>query len=421
MQGLPSDWGQATLGEVARWGSGGTPKAGTSRYYGGAIPWAVIGDLTDGVVHDTAATITEEGLRESSAKMIEPGTLLVAMYGSIGKLGIAGRAMATNQAIAFAVPDTRSVSARYLFHYLRSQREALSRAGKGATQQNISQTVIKAWPIPVPSFDEQQRIVEVLEAQLSRLDAALASVQEVRRKAAQFRRSLLQAVFGGSGLLEELPICARKTLPLAELLEVSIGGIWGEPPGSSELDVSVIRVTEMRPQGAIDPSTAATRSITEKQLASRSLQEGDLLLEKSGGGPNTPVGRVGWVPQLDRPSVCSNFMMLMRADAEKVHSRYLHLYLTHLHDVGGTIPLQTASTNIRNIKTKEYLQIPVPVPVMGEQIEAVAVIERHLTRLQATLVAGDLVEARCAAFRRSLLHAAFTGQLTAEWREEDRV
>ena len=101
---LPRGWQWATFSDVAEWGSGGTPKADNPTYYGGSIPWAVIGDLTDGIITETATTITERGLADSAAKMIEPGTVMVAMYGSIGKLGVAGGPMATNQAIAFAHP-----------------------------------------------------------------------------------------------------------------------------------------------------------------------------------------------------------------------------------------------------------------------------------------------------------------------------
>ena len=102
--GPSATWRHLTLKDVAKWSSGGTPKAGTKEYYGGDIPWAVIGDLNDGHVSTTASTITEAGLANSSAKVVAPGTLLVGMYGSIGKMSIADVPMATNQAIACAVP-----------------------------------------------------------------------------------------------------------------------------------------------------------------------------------------------------------------------------------------------------------------------------------------------------------------------------
>lgn len=143
-RGVPTGWRLTTLGECFKWSSGGTPRRTEPSYFGGDIPWAVIGDLNDGVIAETQSSITEAGLHNSSAKWVEPGSVLVAMYGSIGKLAIAGRRLTTNQAIAFTKPDP--VDPKYLYYYLRSQRPSLARLGKGATQLNISQTVLKKFP-----------------------------------------------------------------------------------------------------------------------------------------------------------------------------------------------------------------------------------------------------------------------------------
>jgi restriction endonuclease S subunit len=195
---LPGSWQQSELGKVAKWGSGGTPKSGTRTFYGGEIPWAVIGDLTESWVSETAQTITKAGLDKSSAKIIEPGTVMLAMYGaSIGRTGIAAVNMATNQAIAFAVPVDGVMDNQYLLKYIQSQKEDFVRAGQGGAQPNISQTVIKPWPIPVPPIAEQKKIVEILEEQLSRLDAALAVADAIERKTSATRRSLLHIAFTG--------------------------------------------------------------------------------------------------------------------------------------------------------------------------------------------------------------------------------
>ena len=111
---LPPGWRLTTLDDVAEWGSGGTPKRTEPTFYGGQIPWAIIGDLTEGPVTDTSTCITEAGLENSSAKWVEPGSVLLAMYGSIGKLGLAAIPLTTNQAIAFAQPKD-GLSAKYLF------------------------------------------------------------------------------------------------------------------------------------------------------------------------------------------------------------------------------------------------------------------------------------------------------------------
>lgn len=185
------------LDEVASTASGGTPHTGTASYYGGHIPWAVIGDLNDGLVSATAKTITVEGLNASSAKWVEPGSLLVAMYGSIGKLGIAARRLTTNQAIAAITPDATVLNTRFLYYRLMADRQSLIKAGKGGAQSNISQTMLRSWMLPVPPLDEQVAAVRFLDRALSALDALDVAVAEVDARCSLLHRSILNAAFAG--------------------------------------------------------------------------------------------------------------------------------------------------------------------------------------------------------------------------------
>ena len=186
-------WTSSTLGELGEWGSGGTPSKTNPAYYGGDIPWLVIGDLNDGLVVRAETHITEEGLRNSSAKLVEPGTVLIAMYGSIGKLGIAGIRCATNQAIAFCAPDLSRVTREFFVMILKSVREELLAKGHGVAQKNISQRILRAHPVSLPPVAEQREIiakVDQLMALCDRLEAVQAE-QESRRDrlmAASLRR-----------------------------------------------------------------------------------------------------------------------------------------------------------------------------------------------------------------------------------------
>ena len=166
---LPKNWAKTTLGECFEWGSGGTPTSSVKKYYDGNIPWLVIGDLNDNYINTSDKTITQFGLENSSAKLVPKGTLLLAMYGSIGKLGIAGMSLATNQAIAFAL-ENKEINTKYLFYYLLSVRSSLNLLGKGATQKNISQSIIKDFHFPLPPLSEQHRIVEKIEEIFSELE-----------------------------------------------------------------------------------------------------------------------------------------------------------------------------------------------------------------------------------------------------------
>lgn len=179
-------WKEYTLGEIGTWGSGGTPAKTHPEYYDGDIPWLVIGDLNDGLILKSENKITELGLRNSSSKLLEVGTVLIAMYGSIGKLGLTGIRCATNQAIAFCNPNPEIVSAEYLMLLLKGIQPDLIGFGQGATQKNISQTILKRHEIRIPSLASQHRIVD--------------SVEEIK----SFSDSLIQARFTNDRLRESV-------------------------------------------------------------------------------------------------------------------------------------------------------------------------------------------------------------------------
>ena len=198
VSGLPKNWRIKTLADVADWTSGGTPSSKDSTLYGGNIPWIVIGDLTEGVVLETEKTISKKGLDSSSAKKLPVGTVMVAMYGaSIGRTGVMGKEMTTNQAIACGIPKDEEILGKYLLYFLQSQKNEFIAAGKGGAQPNISQGVVKSWKIPLPPIDEQLEIINEIDGQLERLAQANSATDILSKESNGLRRSLLQAAFTG--------------------------------------------------------------------------------------------------------------------------------------------------------------------------------------------------------------------------------
>ena len=196
--GLLKTWRIETLAEVADWTSGGPPSSKESTLYGGNIPWIVIGDLTEGVVLETEKTITQKGLDSSSAKKLPVGTVMVAMYGaSIGRTGVMGKEMTTNQAIACGIPKDEKILGQYLLYFLQSQKNEFIAAGKGGAQPNISQGVVKSWQIPLPPKDEQLQIINEIDAQLGHLAQANKVAETLLTESTGLSRSLLQAAFTG--------------------------------------------------------------------------------------------------------------------------------------------------------------------------------------------------------------------------------
>ena len=195
--GLEGDWPTRRLDEIATTSSGGTPSRKRPDYFGGSIPWVKSGELRDGHVKATDETISDLGLNESSAKVVERGTLLIALYGAtVGKLGVLDIDAATNQAVC-AIMSHDAEMVPYLWLVLRQKRSDLIAAGQGGAQPNISQAILRKVQIPVPSRNEQRRVVAEVERQLSFIDAMRAWTNTAIRRSVSLRRAILERAFTG--------------------------------------------------------------------------------------------------------------------------------------------------------------------------------------------------------------------------------
>jgi type I restriction enzyme S subunit len=191
---LPAHWRVVRLGEVAETTSGGTPSREVPEFFGGTIPWVKSGELNDTLVTRTEETITEDGLRNSNAKIFQKGTLLIAMYGATaGKVGILAIPATTNQAICAILPDTSLALQDFLFYALIRQRETLLSQRYGGAQPNLNQTIIRSFPIPLPPLDEQREIARILQA----VDAKIAAEERRRAALEEVFKTLLHQLMTG--------------------------------------------------------------------------------------------------------------------------------------------------------------------------------------------------------------------------------
>lgn len=194
---IPNDWRWVKLVDIAKWGSGGTPLSSNSAYYDGDIPWLIIGDLTDEYIYRAKRNITALGLLNSSAKIVDVDSVLIAMYGSIGKLGINKIPVATNQAIAFTEKLNDNTNNKFLFYFLSHIKGELFSLAKGGTQQNISQTVLKNIDFPLPPKPIQNQIVSKIEELFSELDKGIENLQLAQQQLKLYRQSVLKWAFEG--------------------------------------------------------------------------------------------------------------------------------------------------------------------------------------------------------------------------------
>lgn len=151
------------LGDIYEISSGGTPSKSHPEYFGGDIPWVKTGDLKTKYLYEVEEYITEDGLNNSSAKMYDVDTVLIAMYGAtIGATSILKLPACTNQACA-AFKKSEEITAEYLYYFLKSKQSQFVKDGVGGAQPNISAGYLKKVDIEVRPISEQQAVVSILD------------------------------------------------------------------------------------------------------------------------------------------------------------------------------------------------------------------------------------------------------------------
>ena len=193
---MKQGWELKKLGDVCETGAGGTPLKTHKDYYeGGTIPWLLSGEVSQGEIFEAKNFITEKGLKNSSAKLFPPNTVLVAMYGATaGQVGILRFEAATNQAVCGILPNDKTIP-EYLFYCFLEKKEELIAQAVGGAQPNISQIKIKNTKIPLPPLPEQQRIVSILDEAFAAIAKAKANAEQNLRNAKELFESYLQGVF----------------------------------------------------------------------------------------------------------------------------------------------------------------------------------------------------------------------------------
>lgn len=406
-------WTFTDLGSLGRWGSGGTPNRSTSAYYqGGDIPWLVIGDLNERVVIRAQSAITKLGLENSSAKLLPPGTLLVAMYGSIGKTAVTGVACATNQAIAYCVPHP-GIDLRYLHRAVQWVKPALIAQGQGGAQQNISQGILKAQTVPLAPEREQKRIADKLDTILTRVDAVNTRLARVAPILKRFRQSVLSAATAGR-LTEDWrttrgsPQAEKTTLQSIcqqhRVITYGVVKLGDETPGGTPcLRTSNVRWLRFELEGMklIHPALSAEYKRTV-------LCGGEVLVNVRGtlGGVAVATSEMaGWnvsrevaVVPVDQKTADPAFIALWIASED------CQRWLT-----GVTKGVAYTGINIEDLRT-----LPLELPSKEEQAEIVRRVETLFAfadRLEARLQTAQTATERLTP---ALLAKAFRGELVPQ-------
>ena len=160
-------------------------------------------------------------------------------------------------------------------------------------------------------------------------------------------------------------------LALETLIEKPISGEWGTGDG----DVNVIRSANFTNHGRINFDKIVARNIPDDKVKTKKLQEEDIIIEKSGGSPTQPVGRVVFFDKKGT-YLCSNFTSILRPLKQYVAPKYLHYILFCNHKFGFVEKYQNKTTGIINLQLPKYLKnTKVPLPPLAEQQKIASILD----------------------------------------------
>jgi len=415
-QELPVGWSSMELNDAGIWGSGGTPSRKNPRYYeNGTIPWLVIGDLNDQPVEAFSTSITELGLISSSAKLIPTGSLLVAMYGSIGKLGITTFPCTTNQAIAFCIPNEELVELRYLFHALANAKPELIAKGQGGAQQNISQGILKEHLIHLSPLNEQRRIAAKLDTTLAAVEACRQRLDGVEALLKRFRQAVLAAATSGELTREwrgerDLPDQKWPMIKTKEAGKVQLGRQRSPKYHHGPTLRPYLRVQNIF-EDRIDLSDVMEMDFSGPDLEKYRLHPGDILLNE-GQSPQY-LGRPAMY-RGEMEEVCFTNSLIRFQARDSVLPEFALLVFRYYMHSGRYISEGTITTNIAHLSAGRFGEVEFPQPTLEEQQEIVR-------RSQSLFSLADQLEARLTSARRiverltpALLAKAFRGELVPQ-------
>ncbi len=168
-------------------------------------------------------------------------------------------------------------------------------------------------------------------------------------------------------------------IELGELIYKPISGEWGKEivGDKDENSVKVLRTTNFTNEGLLDYSDVVLRNINTEKVEIKKLNYGDIIVEKSGGTDNFPVGRVVYFDKVKEIYLCNNFTTIFRTKREGIKNKYLFYFLFYNYNKGGMIKYYNKTTGIQNLKVNFFIKdLKVPVPPMETQEKIVQILDQ---------------------------------------------
>jgi type I restriction enzyme S subunit len=396
----PEGWEIKRLDEIADLVMGQSPPGSSYNEVGEGQPFFQ-GKTEFGEVHPTVRKYTTAG-----TKFAKVGDILMSVRAPVGPTNIADIDCVIGRGLA-AIRAKPVVSQSYLRWSLKHLEIDIQAMGTGTTFDAITGEKLRGTLVALPPISDQQKIVELLEDHLSRLDAALANIKQAKIKATQFRKSLLLSLlnpdviqnssdWSRTTLGSVCDLVAGKTPPS---LERSIDGV-----DNSSRSIPFYKVGDMN----LDPDYLCKSRLylSEKQVKDRKLfmlPVGSVVFPKAGGAIATNKKRIVSIPG----PIDLNCMAAI--PKEETDPQYLSWWFQSIN-----LSTYADGSILPQLSKGKMSEIPVVWPGRKLQEKIVLNLEESLSKNSEAIKLAEAIEVNSSSLRRSLLQSAFTGKLTKE-------
>lgn len=311
--------------------------------------------------------------------------------------------------------------ANYLLRakFITDQFMLVSR-GVGSIQRQVHAPSLRNVLIFIPPLNEQKSIADFLDEKTKIIDGLIENKEKLiellrEKRAALITRALTKglnpnAKLKPSGIdwLGDIPK-GWETKPLKSLFVYQTGGAWGDEERFDENDIVCIRVADFDFLGFITYSDEYTRRNFPEVKKHLLLTEQSILLEKSGGGDQSPVGRAVRYTENER-AICSNFIQKLEVDG-KFDPEFVVYLLAALYFLGVTKKAIKQTTGIQNLDLGYFFRTPVFYPQINEQKRIAKYIDVELSKIVDVLKKIESQIEKLKEYRSSLIYNAVTGKI----------
>ena len=353
-----------SIGESCSVVSGGTPSRSKNEYWeNGNIPWIKIGNIKSKYVNEYDELITEQGLNNSSAKLLKKGTILYTIFATLGEVGILDIEACTNQAIAgINITDPR-IKTDYLYYYLKSKKDYINNIGRGVAQNNINLTTLKNFEIPLIDVNKQLNIVEILE----KVERMICLKEKEIDDLDLLIKARFIEMFGDPIVNEK----GWRTKPLLDMGQCKNGmNFHYDDKG---IDINCLGVCDFKNFSVIDNTKGLpTVSLNEMPSEEYLLKDDDIVFVRSNGN-KALVGRSLVVYPGNVPTTFSGFCIRYRKYDNEIIVPYL---LRVLKTDSVRMKMAGRGANIQNLNQQILGTLVIPVPPIELQEQFAAFVKQ---------------------------------------------